>query len=189
MGRQGRAHRGYPETLVGRNRSHADEHILTAAGVKAVLAGLRSNVENRWRAVYEDRRRQSASAQQSGSSDRRRGKRSGTLRLDKSMPGRTSADHDRRAARLGAGWASLARDLERRLRAIDPSAVAVPRIDSTGLLRFDVRSRRTFRKECATIAANHEEKAVETCELCGGAGRPRAGVIVTVRCAQCAEPH
>ena len=53
MGRQGRAHGGCPEPVVGRNRSHADENILTAAGVEAVPAGLRSNVENRWRADYE----------------------------------------------------------------------------------------------------------------------------------------
>ena len=77
------------------------------------------------------------------------------------------AEQESKAARLGEGWTVLARDLEGRVRVIDPEAVIVPRIDPTGLLRFKLRSTAAVRADCAKLVAEYETKAAETCELCG----------------------
>lgn len=81
----------------------------------------------------------------------------------------------------------MARELEGRLRVIDPTVMVAARIDPTGLLRFEVRSTSSAREQCTELVTEYEGKAFEMCETCGSPGRLRAGVIVTVRCDRCAE--
>jgi hypothetical protein len=97
-----------------------------------------------------------------------------------------SAGSNRGVPRLGEGWASLARELEERLHEIDPDVVLISRIDAVGLLRFDLGSRSAKGAECAALVREYEATAVETCEACGRSGRLQSGVMVTVRCVECA---
>ena len=92
---------------------------------------------------------------------------------------------------VGAAWRSLAEDLERELRNLDPSAVVHPTVDASGLLRLKVFSEVLNRRETAAIARRWQEKAATMCECCGepvSAVRVAGLGVVTVVCPDCDQP-
>lgn len=86
------------------------------------------------------------------------------------------------------GWSALADELQARLALLEPPGELLGvRVDDSGLLRFRARLDPGVRAEGKLIVREYERRATELCELCGGPGRVRAGVVLTVRCADC-EP-
>jgi hypothetical protein len=91
---------------------------------------------------------------------------------------------------VGTGWRQLLDELSDELHSLDPSAVLVqPVINSDGLLRLRARFSPAARREGGLLLRKYEERAIITCELCGGGGRVYAGPVLTVRCESCFGPH
>jgi hypothetical protein len=89
---------------------------------------------------------------------------------------------------VGAGWHGLADELQARLRLLEPPGELLGvGLDDSGLLRFRARLDPSVRAEGKKLLREYERRATELCELCGGPGRVRAGVVLTVRCPDC-EP-
>lgn len=87
---------------------------------------------------------------------------------------------------LGTGWAPLSSELEQQLRQLDPPGELLEAtVGASGLPKFRVRLEPSVRAEGRRIVREFENRAAELCELCGGAGTVRAGVIITARCEHC----
>jgi hypothetical protein len=90
-------------------------------------------------------------------------------------------------AQLGTGWGSLCEELDAQLRALDPPGQVLGLgFDSSGLPRFRLKLDAKLNADGRELVREYESRAHELCETCGGPGRVRAGVIVTVRCDHCA---
>jgi hypothetical protein len=80
----------------------------------------------------------------------------------------------------------LCEELEQRLRALDPAGQLLGvGIDSSGLPKFRVKLDSRVRAQGRELVRAYESRALERCELCGGAGQVHAGAIVTARCDHC----
>jgi hypothetical protein len=87
---------------------------------------------------------------------------------------------------IGDGWAMLEKRLDEELRRLDPPGELVrARVDSSGLLRFDVRLAGASRDVGRDIVRHYEQLASGCCEACGGQGSIRAGVVIRVICDDC----
>ncbi|MBV9167707.1 MAG: hypothetical protein JO342_16335 [Solirubrobacterales bacterium] len=87
---------------------------------------------------------------------------------------------------LGSGWAGLVDEFKRELRLLDPPGELLStEIDAVGLLRFRVRLDPPARAHGKVLVRAYEARAAQLCEECGGAGRVRSGLIITVLCDDC----
>jgi hypothetical protein len=87
---------------------------------------------------------------------------------------------------LGVGWQQLVDELQEELRALDPDVkLSDPVIDANGLVRFRARFSPGAAVAGKALVRKYEERAMATCELCGGSGRVYAGPVLIVRCAEC----
>jgi hypothetical protein len=87
---------------------------------------------------------------------------------------------------VGEGWLPLCEELQASLGRLDPPAELLEvGIDSSGLLRFQVKLDPSTRARGHEILREFESRAVKLCEVCGGPGRVRAGAVVTCRCDHC----
>lgn len=87
---------------------------------------------------------------------------------------------------LGAGWQQLIDELQEELHSLDPTArLSKPKVDSHGLPRFRARFSAGATAEGKALLRKYEERGLATCEVCGGSGRVYAGVVLSVRCADC----
>jgi hypothetical protein len=84
---------------------------------------------------------------------------------------------------IGDAWQSLAFELERQLRELDPNAEVQAGVGADGFLRLEVRTIPSLRSRARALGRSYEEHAMTVCEQCGApVGSARAGPVVTILC-------
>jgi hypothetical protein len=87
---------------------------------------------------------------------------------------------------VGEGWLPLCEELQASLGRLDPPAELLEvAIDASGLPRFQVKLDPRTRTRGREILREFESRALALCEMCGGPGRVRSGVVATFRCEDC----
>jgi hypothetical protein len=91
---------------------------------------------------------------------------------------------------IGDAWRSLAAELERQIRELDPNAQVQAEVGGDGLLRLEVRTIPGHRSRARALARSYEDLARTVCERCEtrvvSAG---AGPVVTILCDRCSAAH
>jgi len=89
---------------------------------------------------------------------------------------------------IGEGWTRLADELAADLAALEPPGELLrARVDQHGLLVFAVSLPRESRAEGHQLVRAYEQRAIMTCERCGGAGRIRPGAVLRILCDHCCD--
>ena len=87
---------------------------------------------------------------------------------------------------IGAGWASLAGEVQRQLREHDRQARVDAAVGPTGLLQLHVQTIPTQRSRARALARRYEDIARNTCERCGAqVASTAAGPVAPILCSRC----
>ncbi len=91
---------------------------------------------------------------------------------------------------IGGAWWSLADELERQIRELDPNAQVQAEVGADGLLQLEVLTNPSQRSRARALARSYEDLARTVCERCGArvvsAG---AGPVVTILCDRCSAAN